>query len=126
MNAYKIQSWLYYIARKMASIIIPIAFILMILSGITLSATIGTFGSAYAQANATTINQTGKTTISPTTAPSKQASQSIRGAITDTGQFLHNASEKVAGSKSAQTVVNESSDVLGNATVATKKFISSK
>jgi hypothetical protein len=101
------------------------AFVIAIFLGITLAAIIGTFGSAYAQTNAT-INQTGKTTISPTTAPSKQASQSIRGAITDTGQFLHNASEKVAGSKSAQTIVNESSVVLGNATVATKKYFSSK
>jgi hypothetical protein len=59
-----------------------------------------------------------------TSTPSEEASQSIRGAITDTGQFLQNASQKVAGSKSAQTIVNESSDVLGNATVATKKYFS--
>jgi hypothetical protein len=83
----------------------------MIFLGITLSsATIAGIGSAQAQTNATT--------------QSKQASQSIRGAITDTGQFLNNATQKIAGSKSAQTIVNESSDVLGNATVATKKFVS--
>jgi hypothetical protein len=84
----------------------------MICLGITLaSATIAGIDSAQAQTNATTTS-------------SKQASQSIRGAITDTGQFLNNATQKVAGSKSAQTIVNESSDVLGNATVATKKFVS--
>ena len=93
------------------SVIIPIAFATMIFLGITLSSvTIAGIGSAQAQTNATT--------------QSKQASQSIRGAITDTGQFLNNATQKIAGSKSAQTIVNESSDVLGNATVATKKFVS--
>ena len=104
---------------RIVSLAIPIPFVIMTLLGITLSAMIGTFGSAYAQANATA------TSPSPTT-PSKQASQSIRAAITDTRQFLHNATQKVAGSRSAQTIVNESSDVLGNATVATKKYFSSK
>ena len=46
--------------------------------------------------------------------------------MTDTGQFLHNVTEKAAGSKSARTIVNESSDVLGNAIVATKKYFGSK
>ena len=93
------------------SVIIPIAFATMIFLGIILSsATIAGIGSAQAQTNATT--------------PSKQASQSIRGAITSTGQFLNNATQKIAGSKSTQTIVNESSDVLGNATVATKKYFS--
>jgi len=104
------------------NIIIPIAFVTMILTWMTLSATIASFGSAYAQTNAMSTNQTGKTTTTST--PSKQASQSIRGAITDTGQFLNNATQKMAGSKSAQTIVNESSDVLGNATVTTKKYFS--
>ena len=85
---------------------------------------LGFTSSAYAQTNASTsTNQTGKTT---STTPSKQASESIRGAITSTGQFLNNATQKIAGSKSAHTIVNESSDVLGNATVATKKFFSPK
>ena len=101
------------------SIIMPIVFTIIVFSGIALSSVIWAFSSAYAQTNATT-------TSNQTTTPSKQASQSIRGAITDTGQFLNNATQKVAGSKSAQTVVNESSDVLGNATVATKKYFSSK
>ena len=107
----------------MARIVISTTFATIMIIGITLAAIVGNSSSAYAQANATITNQTGKTT--PST-QSNQASQSIRGAITDTGQFLNNATQKVAGSKSAQTVVNESSDVLGNATVATKKYFSSK
>ena len=107
----------------MAGIVISMAFVTIIVVGVSLTAVTGNSGSAYAQANATITNQTGKTT--PST-QSNQASQSIRGAITDTGQFLNNATQKVAGSKSAQTVVNESSDVLGNASVATKKYFSSK
>jgi hypothetical protein len=93
----------------------------MIVLGITLSLVTS---SVYAQSNRTSVNQKGKTVTAST--PSKQASQSIRGAITSSGQFLENATHKIAGSKSAQTIVNESSDVLGNATVATKKFFSSK
>ncbi len=107
----------------MARIVISTAFATIMIIGITLAAIVGNSSSAYAQANATITNQTGKTT--PST-QSNQASQSIRGAITDTGQFLNNATQKVASSKSAQTIVNESSDVLGNATVATKKYFSSK
>jgi hypothetical protein len=95
--------------------ILLIAFTIIILLGITFSFIIGTFGLAHAQ-----MNKVDQTT------PSKQASQSIRDAITDTGKFLNNATQKLAGSKSAQTIVNESSDVLGNATVATKKFLSHK
>jgi hypothetical protein len=91
---------------------------------------VGITSSVYAQTNATTTstttNQTGKTTTTTTISPSKQASQSIRGAITDTGHFLNNATQKIAGSRSAQIIVNESSDVLGNATVAIRKYFSSK
>ena len=94
---------------EIASIIIPMAFSTMMILGITLTAFIASFSSVHAQTNATTINQTGKTT---TSTPSRQASQSIRGAVTDTGQFLHNVTEKAAGSKSAQTIVNESSDAI--------------
>ena len=53
-----------------------------------------------------------------------EASNSIREAITDTGEFLGNVTEKVITSKSAGTIVNETSDVLGNATVETKRFFS--
>jgi hypothetical protein len=107
----------------MTMIVISTTFVTITILGIILTAIVGNSGSAYAQAAATITNQTEKAT---TPTPSNQASQSIRGAITDTGEFLNNATQKVAGSKSAQTIVNESSDVLGNATVATKKYFSSK
>jgi TRAP-type mannitol/chloroaromatic compound transport system permease large subunit len=106
---------------KIVSATMPLVFVTMIVLGITLSSVTS---SAYAQTNGTSVNQTGKTVTAST--PSKQASQSIRGAITSSGQFLENATHKIAGSKSAQTIVNESSDLLGNATVEAKKFFSSK
>lgn len=75
--------------------------------------------SVDAQTNVTT-----NTTATPTTTAGVEASHSIRGAITDTGEFLGNVTEKVITSKSAGTIVNETSDVLGNATVETKRFFS--
>ncbi|HEY7571608.1 MAG TPA: hypothetical protein VH796_09590 [Nitrososphaeraceae archaeon] len=106
---------------KIASL--AIVFVVLIFLSITASS----FSSiAQAQRNATSINHTGKISSSSTAAQSEEASQSIRGAITSTGQFLNNATQKIAGSKSAQTIVNESSDLLGNATVATKKFFNPK
>lgn len=63
-------------------------------------------------------------TTNTTTTAGEEASQSIRGAITETGEFLGNVTEKVAASKSAGTIVNETSEVLGNATVETQKFFS--
>lgn len=103
---------------------IPIAFVTLILLSITASSV---FGTAHAQTNATSANQTGKTSSSSTAAAqSEQASRSIKGAITSTGQFLNNATQKIVGSKSVQTILNESSDLLGNATVATKKFFNPK
>ena len=103
---------------------IPIAFVTLILLSITAS---WVFSTAHAQTNATSANQTGKTSSSSTAAAqSEQASRSIKGAITSTGQFLNNATQKIVGSKSVQTIVNESSDLLGNATVATKKFFNPK
>ena len=103
---------------------IPIAFVTLILLSITASSV---FSTAHAQTNATSANQTGKTSSSSTAAAqSEQASRSIKGAITSTGQFLNNATQKIVGSKSVQTIVNESSDLLGNATVATKRFFNPK
>jgi hypothetical protein len=102
---------------------IPIAFVTLILLSTTASSV---FSTAHAQTNATSANQTGKTSSSTTTAQSEQASRSIKGAITSTGQFLNNATQKIVGSKSVQTIVNESSNLLGNATVATKKFFNPK
>ena len=85
----------------------------------------GTLDSVYSQINSST-NQTTVATETPATTTSTQddASQSIRGAITETGEFLGNVTEKVATSKSAGTIVNETSEVLGNATVETQKFFS--
>ena len=100
-----------------------IAFAILILLSTTASSA---FSTAHTQTNKPSANQTGKTPSSTAAAQSEQASQSIRGAITNTGQFLNNATQKIAGSKSVQTIVNESSDLLGNATVATKKFFNPK
>jgi hypothetical protein len=104
---------------------IPIAFVTLILLSITASSV---FSTAHAQTNATSANQTGKTSSSSSTAAaqSEQASRSIKGAMTSTGQFLNNATQKIVGSKSVQTILNESSDLLGNATVATKRFFNPK
>jgi len=101
---------------------IQIAFVTLILLSTTASSVI----TAHAQTNATSANQTGKTSSAAAAAQSEQASRSIKGAITSTGQFLNNATQKIIGSKSVQTIVNESSDLLGNATVATKKFFNPK
>lgn len=99
-------------------IMIPVTAVFLVAFGVIL-AVIGTLNSVGAQTNATT-NET--TTSTPTTTAGGEASQSIRGAITETGEFLGNVTEKVATSESAGTVVNETSDVLGNAAVATKQF----
>jgi hypothetical protein len=57
------------------------------------SAAPSVLNTAHAQTNATATNQTGKTS-------STKASQPIIGAITITGMFLNNATQKIAGSKS--------------------------
>ena len=101
---------------------IPIAIVALILLSTTASSV---FSTVHAQTNATSANPTGKASSSTTT-QSEQASRSIKGAITSTGQFLNNATQKIVGSKSVQTIVNESSDLLDNATVATKKFFDPK
>jgi len=103
---------------------IPITIVILLTFVVILTAR-GTFDSVDGQTNSTT-NQTTVTTATPATTTSTQdeASQSIRGAITETGEFLGNVTEKVATSKSAGTIVNETSEVLGNATVETQKFFS--
>ena len=70
-----------------------------------------------AESAAKTVNQSSKS--------SQQAAQSIRGAIVSTGQFLKNVTNKLAGSKSAQTLLNETSEALGNASTAAQKMFSS-
>jgi hypothetical protein len=103
-----------------------IAGIVITLATLILLSTIAplVLSAAYAQTNATSANHTGKISPLTTAAQSEQASRSIKGAIISTGQFLNNATQKIAGSKSVQTIVNESSGLLGNATVATRKFFS--
>lgn len=96
----------------------------------------GTLDSVYGQTNLT-INQTSTppplTTNTNTTATTpaittpaeeEEASELIKGAITETGSFLRNVTEKVATSKSAGAILNETSDVLGNAYIEAKKFFS--
>jgi hypothetical protein len=101
---------------------IPTTIVILLIFVVILTAR-GTLDSVDGQTNSTT-NQTTVTTATPamTTSTQDEASQSIRGAITETGEFLGNVTEKVATSKSAGTIVNETSEVLGNATVETQKF----
>jgi len=95
----------------------------------------GTLDSVYGQTNST-MNQTStppttntnttNTTTTPaiTTSAEEEASESIKGAITESGSFLRNVTEKIATSKSAGAILNETSEVLGNAYVEAKKFFS--
>jgi len=95
----------------------------------------GTLDSVYGQTNST-MNQTNTppttntntttTTTTPaiTTSAEEEASESIKGAITESGSFLRNVTEKIATSKSAGAILNETSEVLGNAYVEAKKFFS--
>jgi hypothetical protein len=76
-----------------------------------------------------TANQTSSldvTTVNATTTTTAQeeASNSIKGAITEAGQFLSNATQKVTTSKSAGALLNDTSNTIGNAYVETKKFFS--
>ena len=78
----------------------------------------GTLVSVYGQINPI-MSQTGtppltnNTNITPpiiTSAEGEEASESIKGAITETGSFLHNVVEKDATSKSAGAFINETSE----------------
>ena len=126
--------------KKEKSMIFGILFIF----GMILISTTVALDKVYAQANSTsnlgqanstsnlgqansTSNQTSIPNNSSTTTTSsaqKEASQSIRGAITETGEFLGNVTQKVVTSKSAGTILNETSDVLGDAYIEAKKFFS--
>ncbi len=128
---------------------IRVAFGILFIFGVVLIVAKGTLDSVYAQTNSTinqtstpttttpgmttsaqtnsTINQTSTpTTTTPgmTTSAQEEASKSIRGAITETGAILGNVTEKVATSKSAGTILNETSEVLGNAYIEAKRFFS--
>ena len=105
---------------------IRVAFGILFIFGVVLIVAKGTLDSVYAQTNST-INQTSTpTTTTPgmTTSAQEEASKSIRGAITETGAILGNVTEKVATSKSAGTILNETSEVLGNAYIEAKRFFS--
>jgi len=106
---------------------IRVAFGILFIFGAVLIVAKGTLDSVYAQTNST-INQTSipTTTTTPamTTSAQEEASESIRGAITETGALLGNVTEKVATSKSAGTILNETSEVLGNAYIEAKRFFS--
>ena len=109
-----------------------VVFGILFVFGMVLIVGKGTLDSAYGQTNST-INQTStppitntNTTTNPaiTTSAEEEASESIKGAITETGSFLRNVTEKIATSKSAGAILNETSEVLGNAYVEAKKFFS--
>ena len=71
-------------------------------------------------ANQTSVPATANATY--TTTAQEAASNSIKGAITETGEFLSNATQKVTTSKSAGALLNDTSDELGKAYVETQKF----
>lgn len=109
-----------------------VVFGILFVFGMVLIVGKGTLDSVYGQTNST-MNQTStppttntNTTTTPaiTTSAEEQASESIKGAITESGSFLRNVTEKIATSKSAGAILNETSEVLGNAYVEAKKFFS--
>jgi hypothetical protein len=122
---------------------IQVVFGILFIFGTVLIAASGTLNTLNAQTNSTinpvqtnstinpvqtnsTINQTSTFTKTPATTTSAQAeaSNSIKGAITETGKFLSNVTEKIVTSKTAGTFLNETSEVLGDAYVETKRFFS--
>ncbi len=126
-------------AQKEKSMVIG----MILIFGILMISTTTALDKVYAQANSTlnqgqtnstlnqgqtnsTLNQTNVSSNAPTTitSPQNEASQSIKGAITETGEFVGNVTQKIASSKSAGTILNETSEVLGDAYVETKKFFS--
>ncbi len=110
-----------------------VVFGILFVFGMVLIVAKGTLDSVYGQTNST-MNQTNTlpttntntTTTTPaiTTSAEEEATESIKGAITETGSFLRNVTEKISTSKSAGAILNETSEVLGNAYVEAKKFFS--
>ena len=113
-----------------------VVFGILFVFGMVLIVGKGTLDSVYGQTNSTmnqtstppttNTNTTTTTTTTPaiTTSAEEEASESIKGAITESGSFLRNVTEKIATSKSAGAILNETSEVLGNAYVEAKKFFS--
>jgi hypothetical protein len=112
-----------------------VVFGILFVFGMVLIVAKGTLDSVYGQTNST-MNQTNTlpttntntttTTTTPaiTTSAEEEATESIKGAITESGSFLRNVTEKISTSKSAGAILNETSEVLGNAYVEAKKFFS--
>jgi hypothetical protein len=120
---------------------IQVVFGILFIFGTVLIAASGTLNIVNAQTNSTinqgqtnstinpgqtnsTINQTNTFTKTPakTTSAQTEASESIKGAITETGKFVSNVTEKIVTSKTAGTFLNETSEVLGDAYVEAKRF----
>ena len=120
-----------------------LVFGMILIFGIMLVVSISASDSAYGQTNSTlnqgqtnstlnqgqtnsTLNQTSIPTSAPTTTTSaqKEASESIKGAITETGEFVGNVTQKIITSESAGTILNETSEVLGDAYIEVKKYFS--
>ena len=111
-----------------------VVFGILFVFGMVLIVAKGTLDSVYSQTNSTmnqtstppTTNTNTTTTTTPaiTTSAEEEATESIKGAITETGSFLRNVTEKISTSKSAGAILNETSEVLGNAYVEAKKFFS--
>ena len=111
-----------------------VVFGILFVFGMVLIVTKGTVDSVYGQTNSTmnqtntlpTTNTNTTTTTTPaiTTSAEEEATESIKGAITESGSFLRNVTEKISTSKSAGAILNETSEVLGNAYVDAKKFFS--
>ena len=107
---------------------IPVVLGILFIFGTIVIGTTGTLDSVYGQTNSTA-NQTTSldvTTMNATTTTTAQeeASNSIKGSITEAGQFLSNATQKVTTSKLAGALLNDTSNTIGNAYVETKKFFS--
>ena len=130
MKGYKVDYFIFFLHTMEIDRMIPIITVLLLIFSL-ISAVRESLDSAYGQTDST-INQNtnSTTTITPSSPPASttsaqdEVSQSIRGAMIETGEFLGNVTEKVATSKSAGTIINETSEVLGNATVETQKFFS--
>jgi hypothetical protein len=104
---------------------IQVVFGILFIFGTVLIVATGTLNTLNAQTNST-INQTSTFTKTPakTTSAQTEASESIKGAITETGKFVSNVTEKIVTSKTAGTFLNETSEVLGDAYVEAKRFFS--
>ncbi|TVP41029.1 hypothetical protein [Candidatus Nitrosocosmicus arcticus] len=74
------------------------------------------------QTSASTAPANSTATPETITPAQEKASSSIKGAISETGVFLGNVTQKVTTSKSAGALLNDTSNALGNVYVETKEF----